>query len=99
MRGSRSINSMMLQAKFRIKGQDYSLSIDTAKPDRNYDDENYAEWFVTAEDGRILEITVWKNTDGCFSNDGIVEAYRNNGDFEDGKLFDKKSIKLWNTES
>lgn len=85
---------MALQTKFRIKGQEHSLLLDTEKPYRNYDDENFAEWFVTAEDGRVLEITVWKNTDGNFSNEGIVEAYKNRGDFEDGRLLDKKSIKV-----
>lgn len=85
---------MKLQTKFRIKGREHSLLLDTENPDRNYDDENYAEWFVTAEDGRVLEITVWKNEDGSFTCDGTVEAYKNKGDFEDGRLLDKKSIRL-----
>ena len=86
--------SMALQTKFRIKGQEYSLSLDTTKPDRNYDDENYAEWFISAEDGRLLEITVWKNLDGSFSHDGTVEAYKNEGDFQNGMLLDMKKIKI-----
>lgn len=89
---------MVIQTEFRIKGQAYSLLLDTENPDHNYDDENYAEWFVTAEDGRIMEITVWKNMDGSFTHDGIVEAYRNKHDFEDGLLLDKKIIKLWKRE-
>ncbi len=92
------MNGMTLHTKFRIKGQGYSLLLDTTRPDRNYDDENYAEWFVTAEDGRILEITVWQNPDGSFSGDGTVEAYMNRNDFNNGMLLDKKNIRLWKKE-
>ena len=94
MRGGRSINGMALQTKFKIKGQEHSLLLDTEKPYRNYDDENFAEWFVTAENRRVLEITVWKNTDGRFTCDGTVEAYKNRSDFNRGMLLDKKSIKV-----
>ena len=84
---------MILHATVRIKGRSYDLSLDTDKTDRNYADENYAEWYVTCADGRILEITVWKDGIGRFTRDCVVEAYRNKGDFEDGKLLDVKRIK------
>ena len=83
-----------LTARFRSKGREYSLSLDAACPDRNYDDENYAEWFVKAEDGRILEVTVWKDGLGWFTQDGTAEVYADKGAFEDGLLLDKKHIKL-----
>ena len=86
--------SMALQTKFRIKGKEYHLALDTTRPDRNYSDENFSEWFVTAEDGRVLEVTVWKDKDGSYSNDGEVEAFKNRNDFEDGLLLDIKHIKL-----
>ena len=85
---------MILTATFKSKGRAYSLSLDTEKPDRNYEDENYAEWFVTANDGRVLDVTVWKDEQGRFTNDGIVEVYKNYGAFEDGTFLDKKSIKV-----
>ena len=85
---------MILKATFKSKGRVYSLSLDTDKADRNYDDENYAEWFITADDKRILEITVWKDALGRFTHDGTVEVYKNQGDFEDNMLLDKKYIKL-----
>ena len=85
---------MKLTANFKSKGGVYSLSLNTDKPDRNYDDENYAEWFVTADDGRILDVTVWKDGSGRLTNDGTVEVYADNGDFEDGLLLDEKPIKL-----
>ena len=88
------MKGMTLQTIFRIKGHGYTMLLDTTKTDRNYEDENYAEWFVSAEDGRIFEITVWKNPDGSFSHDGIVEAYKDRSDFNDGMLLDKKSIRL-----
>lgn len=85
---------MILTTNFKSKGKKYSLFLDTGKPDRNYDDESYAEWFITAEDGRILDVTVWKDWQGRFTNDGTVEVYENEGAFEDGMLLDKKAIKL-----
>lgn len=85
---------MILTTTFKSKGREYSLSLDTDKADRNYDDENYAEWFITASDGRILEITVWKDAQGRFTHDGTAEVYKNKGDFEDNMLLDKKEIKI-----
>lgn len=85
---------MILTTVFKSKGREYSLSLDTEKPDRNYEDENYAEWFVTGNDKRILEVTVWKDVAGRFTTDGVVEVYKNKSDFEDGQLLDKKSIRL-----
>lgn len=85
---------MILTTVFKSKGREYSLSLDTEKPDRNYEDENYAEWFITTEDERILEVTVWKDAQGTFTSDGTVEVYKNKSDFEDGRLLDKKSIRL-----
>lgn len=85
---------MILATTFKSKGREYSLSLDTDKPDRNYDDENYAEWFIKSDDGRILEVTVWKDELGRFTNDGTVEVYENEGEFEDNLLLDKKGIKL-----
>ena len=77
----------------KSKGKVYSLSIDQSKPDRNYDDENYAEWFIE-QDGRIFDVTVWKGADGQLTNDATVEVYTNQGDFEDGNLLDKKNVKF-----
>jgi len=85
---------MILTATFKSKGREYFLSLDTDKPDRNYDDENYAEWFITAENKHILEVTVWKDSHGRFTKDGTVEIYANMGEFEDDKLLDKKSIRF-----
>ncbi len=85
---------MILTATFKSKGKKYSLSLDTDRPDRNYEDENYAEWFVTADDGRILEVTVWKDANGLFTSDGTVEVYSSNSAFEDGFLLDKKYVRL-----
>lgn len=85
---------MILTTTFKVKGREYSLSLDTDKADRDYEDENYAEWFVTAEDKRILEVTVWKDTHGDFTSDGIVEVFKNRREFEDNLLLDKKSIKV-----
>lgn len=85
---------MILATIFKSKGREYSLSLDTDKADRNYDDENYAEWFIKSDDGRILEVTVWKDGFGRFTNDGMVEVYENEGEFEDNLLLDKKYIKL-----
>lgn len=85
---------MILATTFKSKRREYSLSLDTDKADRNYDDENYAEWFIKADDGRILEVTVWKDELGRFTNDGTVEVYENEGEFEDNLLLDKKGIKL-----
>lgn len=84
----------ILTTTFKVKGREYSLSLDTDKADRDYEDENYAEWFVTAEDKRILEVTVWKDTHGDFTSDGIVEVFKNRREFEDNLLLDKKSIKV-----
>ena len=85
---------MILKTEFKSKGREYSLLLDTDNPDRNYEDENYAEWFVTADDGRILEVTVWKDAQGRFTHDGTAEVYKNKGDFEDYMLLDKKEIKI-----
>ena len=85
---------MILTATIKVKGREYSLSLDTDKADHNYEDENYAEWFIHPKDGRILEVTVWKDNKGRFTHDGIVEVYENQGDFEDGMLLDKKNIRL-----
>ena len=85
---------MILTTAFKSKGREYTLSLDTDKADRNYEDENYAEWFITTEDERILEVTVWKDEQDRFTNDGMVEVYKNKSDFEDGMLLDKKSIRL-----
>ena len=85
---------MILTATFKSKGREYSLSLDTKKPGRNYEDENYAEWFVTAKDKRILEVTVWKDDSGNFTDDATVEVYANKGVFEDGLLLDRKHIKV-----
>ena len=85
---------MILATTFKSKGREYSLSLDTDNADRNYDDENYAEWFIKSDDGRILEVTVWKDELGRFTNDGTVEVYENEGEFEDNLLLDKKYIKL-----
>ena len=85
---------MILQTTFRSKGGTYPLTLDAEKADRNYDDENYREWFVTADDGRILDITVWEDESGCVTKDGMAEVYASQGDFEEGLLLNKKSISL-----
>lgn len=85
---------MILTATFKSKGREYSLSLDTEKPDRNYDDENYAEWFITAQDNRILDVTVWKDCKNQFTKDATVEVYKNAGDFEDDLVLDKKNLRL-----
>ena len=89
----------MFTTTFKIRGREYSLALDTAAPDRCLDDENYAEWIVTNDDGRVLEITVWKLPDGRFSNDGIVEIFGNWSDYRNGLLQDKKTIKIKNNEN
>lgn len=85
---------MILTTAFKSKGREYTLSLDTDKADRNYNDENFAEWFITADDKRILEITVWKDEQGRFTTDGTAEVYKNQGDFEDNMLLDKKEIRI-----
>ena len=85
---------MILTTAFKSNGRGYSLSLDTDKADRNYNDENFAEWFITADDKRILEITVWKDEQGRFTTDGTAEVYKNQGDFEDNMLLDKKEIRI-----
>lgn len=87
---------MKLTATFKSKGIEHTIFLNTEFPDRNYDDENYAEWFITAEDKRVLEVTVWKDARGAFTTDGTVEVYKDIAHFEDGDLLDKKSIKLSN---
>ena len=90
---------MILTAIFKIRGREYSIALDTTTPVRCLDDENYAEWIITADDGRVLEVTVWKLPDGRFSNDGIVEIFGNWSDYRNGLLQDKKSIKIKNNEN
>lgn len=85
---------MILTTAFKSKGTEYTLSLDTEKADRNYDDENYAEWFVPTDDGRVLDVFVWQDGCGRFTTDGIVEVYKDMGDFEDGMLLDKKGIRI-----
>lgn len=85
---------MILTATLKSKGRVYSLSLDTDKPDRDYDDENYAEWFVTAEDGRVIDVTVWKDNNGALTKDATVEIYKNRNEFCSNLLLDKKQIKL-----
>ena len=85
---------MILTTAFKSNGRGYSLSLDTDKADRNYNDENFAEWFITADDKRILEITVWKDEQGRFTTNGTAEVYKNQGDFEDNMLLDKKEIRI-----
>ena len=88
--------SMVLETSFRVRGRECSLALDIATPVRCLNDENYAEWIVTADDGRVLEVTVWKLPDGSFSNDGIMEIFGNWSDYRNGLLQDKKSIKIKN---
>ena len=72
---------MILTSTIKVKGKAYELSLDTLKADRNYEDENFAEWFIHPKNGCIIEVTVWKDNESRFTNDGTVEVYKNQGDF------------------
>ena len=80
--------------RLRVKGKAYSLPIDAAQPHRDKEDENYAEWVVTAADGRVFEVTVWKDGNGVLTDDASVEVYDNEDDRADRMLLDKRTARM-----
>lgn len=85
---------MIYTTIFNIGGRKYLLDLDTEKADRNYEDEDYMEWFVTFPDGIVLDITMGKLAAYPQVHEASLEIYNSMGAFEDDQPTEARIISL-----
>jgi len=79
-------NDMIVKTNLFVSGTFQPQTFDTRFLDRNYDDEWYAYWIFTDENGNIHEVNIDKNvSDGFFKNSGTDKIWFSYGDFVDGR--------------